>query len=121
MIAWTYFVDVRFGYSKDLNESIIKAITIAEKAKQLNPSLLEVYSLWNAIYFIQGQYDQAIDAGMGKSRLVENFKATLNLEEIQWIEGHAYAYAQNIPYFPLIDFLNRVMQIDEIVIKNPRL
>jgi class 3 adenylate cyclase/tetratricopeptide (TPR) repeat protein len=53
------------------------------------------------------------DAGTGKSRLVEEFKATLDLEEIQWIEGHAYAYSQNIPYFPLSDLLNRVFQIEE--------
>jgi class 3 adenylate cyclase/tetratricopeptide (TPR) repeat protein len=53
------------------------------------------------------------DAGTGKSRLVEEFKATLDLDKIQWIEGHAYAYAQNIPYFPLIDFLNRVFHIEE--------
>jgi class 3 adenylate cyclase/tetratricopeptide (TPR) repeat protein len=53
------------------------------------------------------------DAGTGKSRLVEEFKATLDLAEIQWLEGHAYAYAQNIPYFPMIDLLNRVFQIDE--------
>jgi class 3 adenylate cyclase/tetratricopeptide (TPR) repeat protein len=53
------------------------------------------------------------DAGTGKSRLVEEFKATLDLKEIQWLEGHAYAYAQNIPYFPLIDLLNRVFHIEE--------
>ena len=53
------------------------------------------------------------DAGTGKSRLVEEFKATLDPREIQWQEGHAYAYSQNIPYFPLIDFLNRVFQIEE--------
>jgi len=53
------------------------------------------------------------EAGTGKSRLVEDFKATLDLEEIQWIEGHAYAYSQNIPYFPLIDLLNRVFHIEE--------
>ena len=53
------------------------------------------------------------DAGTGKSRLIEQFKSTLDLEEIQWLEGHAYAYAQNIPYFPLIDLLNRVFQIEE--------
>ncbi len=53
------------------------------------------------------------DAGTGKSRLVEEFKATLDLGEIQWLEGHAYAYSQNIPYFPLIDLLNRVFQIEE--------
>ncbi|MGD2127627.1 MAG: adenylate/guanylate cyclase domain-containing protein, partial [Desulfobacteraceae bacterium] len=53
------------------------------------------------------------DAGTGKSRMVEDFKATLDLEEIQWFEGHAYAYAQNIPYFPLINFLNGVFHIEE--------
>jgi class 3 adenylate cyclase len=53
------------------------------------------------------------DAGTGKSRLVEEFKATLDLEEIQWLEGHAYPYAQNIPYFPMIDLLNRVFGIEE--------
>jgi len=53
------------------------------------------------------------DAGTGKSRLVEEFKASLDLEEIQWLEGHAYAHSQNIPYFPLIDLLNRVLHIEE--------
>jgi len=53
------------------------------------------------------------DAGTGKSRLVEEFKATLDLEENQWIEGHAYAYAQNIPYFPMVDLLSRVFKIEE--------
>ncbi len=31
-------------------------------------------------------------AGMGKSRLIEEFKTQLDLERIQWIEGHAYEY-----------------------------
>ena len=37
----------------------------------------------------------------------------MDLEKIQWREGHAYAYSQNIPYFPLIDLLNRTWQIEE--------
>ncbi len=53
------------------------------------------------------------DAGTGKSRLIEELRNTLNLGEIQWREGHAYAYSQNIPYFPLIDLLNRAWQIRE--------
>ena len=53
------------------------------------------------------------DAGTGKSRLVEEFKASLDHEEIQWLEGHAYAYTQNIPYFPMIDLLNKVFHIKE--------
>jgi class 3 adenylate cyclase/tetratricopeptide (TPR) repeat protein len=53
------------------------------------------------------------DPGTGKSRLIEEFKAALDLEEIQWIEGHAYPYSQNTPYFPLIDLMNRTLQIEE--------
>jgi class 3 adenylate cyclase len=53
------------------------------------------------------------ERGTGKSRLVEEFKATLDLEEIQWLDGQAYAYSQNTPYFPLIDLLNRGFRIKE--------
>ena len=53
------------------------------------------------------------DAGMGKSRLIEDFKATINPDEVQWREGLCYAYSQNIPYFPLMDLLSRAWQITE--------
>jgi class 3 adenylate cyclase/tetratricopeptide (TPR) repeat protein len=52
-------------------------------------------------------------AGTGKSRLVQEFKGSLSLEEIQWLEGHAYPYSQNIPYSPLINLLSRSLQIAE--------
>jgi len=47
------------------------------------------------------------DAGTGKSRLVEEFRNSLDLNTIQWREGHSYGYSQNIPYFPVIDLLSR--------------
>ena len=53
------------------------------------------------------------DAGTGKTRLVEDFKSSLDLEDFQWREGHAYAYAQNIPYSLVIDLLNKVFHIEE--------
>ena len=52
-------------------------------------------------------------AGTGKSRLVGDFKDSLNQQEIQWLEGHAYPYSQNIPYYPLIDLLGKALQIEE--------
>ncbi len=51
--------------------------------------------------------------GTGKSRLVEEFKASLELDKIRWREGHAYPYAQNITFFPLIDLMNRAWKIEE--------
>lgn len=53
------------------------------------------------------------DAGTGKSRLVEELKAGLDLDGIQWREAHCYAYTQNTPYFALIDLLSRAWQIEE--------
>jgi len=53
------------------------------------------------------------ETGIGKTRLVEEFKGTLDLNEIQWLDGQAYAYAQNTPYFPLIDLFKRGFQIKE--------
>jgi class 3 adenylate cyclase/tetratricopeptide (TPR) repeat protein len=53
------------------------------------------------------------DAGTGKSRLVEELKGSLDAEAFQWREGHAYAFTQNIPYFPFTDLLNQAWQIRE--------
>jgi class 3 adenylate cyclase/tetratricopeptide (TPR) repeat protein len=53
------------------------------------------------------------DAGTGKSRLIEEFKKTLDSSRIKWHEGYAYAYSQSIPYFPITDLLSRLFKIDE--------
>jgi len=53
------------------------------------------------------------DAGTGKSRLTREFKDRLNLDKIQWFEGHAYSYTQNTPYYPLIDLLTHAFQLEE--------
>ena len=53
------------------------------------------------------------DPGTGKTRLAEEFRATLDREQFQWMAVHCYGYTQNIPYWPLIDLLNRIWKIDE--------
>ncbi|MGC2433981.1 MAG: AAA family ATPase, partial [Desulfobaccales bacterium] len=53
------------------------------------------------------------EAGTGKSRLIEEFRGTLDLNSINWIEGNAYNYTQNISYYPLIDLLTRELGIEE--------
>jgi class 3 adenylate cyclase len=87
----------------------LKADIIGRKAEltQLREAVEQLRRGRGRIFSICG------DAGTGKSRLIEEFKSSLDLEDIQWIEGHAYAYSQNIPYFPLIDLLNRVLKIEE--------
>lgn len=60
------------------------------------------------------------DPGTGKTRLVEEFRAGLNRKRFQfhWITAHAYGYTQNIPYSPLIGFLNWFWKIQEGIRQN---
>jgi len=78
---------------------------------------MEMYQLGEAVERLRRGKRSIIsvcgDAGTGKSRLVEEFKISLDFKEIQWQEGHSLAYSQSIPYFPLIDLLNRIFQIKE--------
>ena len=88
------------GFQADLIGRTVEMNQLADAARRLkagNGAVLSIYG----------------PAGTGKSRLVKEFKESLNLDEIQWLEGHAYPHSQNIPYSPLIDLLNRSLQIEE--------
>jgi predicted ATPase/class 3 adenylate cyclase len=52
-------------------------------------------------------------AGTGKSRLVHEFKKTLDLKKVQWFDANAYHYTQNTPYYPLIDLLTKAFDIKD--------
>ncbi len=52
-------------------------------------------------------------AGSGKTRLVDELKAGLDLEAVEWRQGAAYAYRSNTPYYPLIDLLKNLWGLKE--------
>lgn len=88
------------GFRAELIGRKAELAQLVEAVEKLRGGKGSVISIWG-------------DAGTGKSRLVEDFKIGLDLNEIQWLEGHAYAYSQTIPYFLLIDFFNRTFLIEE--------
>ena len=88
------------GFRADLIGRDVELAQLREAAEKLREGK-------GAIFSICGE------TGIGKTRLVEEFKGTLDLNEIQWLDGQAYAYAQNIPYFPVIDLFSRGFQIKE--------
>ena len=88
------------GLRSDLVGRNVEMAELSEAVEDLRQGKGRIFSICGA-------------AGTGKSRLVEEFKARLDLEQVQWIEGHAYAYSQNIAYFPLVDLLNRLLHIEE--------
>ena len=52
------------------------------------------------------------EAGMGKSRLVEEFRHSLP-PDWRWLTGIAYDHTRGIPYHPVIDMLNRAWGIQD--------
>jgi class 3 adenylate cyclase/tetratricopeptide (TPR) repeat protein len=89
--------------------SILRSELIGRKAEMedLTEAFKQLGEGKGSIFSICG------DAGTGKSRLVEEFKTKIIGSEIQWVEGHAYTYCQNIPYFPLMDLLSRIFHVEE--------
>ena len=87
----------------------LRAILVGRKAEmaRLTEAVDNLRQEKGAVFSIVGT------AGTGKSRLIEEFEASLDLKEIQWLEGNAFAYAQNIPYFPLMDLISKTIRIDE--------
>ncbi|MFQ5966445.1 MAG: AAA family ATPase [Acidimicrobiia bacterium] len=52
------------------------------------------------------------EAGAGKTRLLSEFRMRLP-DDVQWLEGRAYSYGQNIPYAAVIDLMSEAMGIAE--------
>lgn len=52
------------------------------------------------------------EAGAGKTRLLEEFRKRI-ASEATWVEGRAYPFAQNIPYYAITDLISNNLGIDE--------
>lgn len=52
------------------------------------------------------------EAGSGKTRLLEEFRSKV-ADQVQWLEGRAFAYGENIPYAALIDLISNAVDITE--------
>jgi class 3 adenylate cyclase/tetratricopeptide (TPR) repeat protein len=53
------------------------------------------------------------EPGLGKSRLLYEFRKSLEDERIVWLEGHCVAYGQNAPYLPILEILRANFQIED--------
>jgi len=53
------------------------------------------------------------EAGIGKSRLVAEFRRSLSSEDVIWLEGACLAYAHTIPYVPVLAILRASCGIGE--------
>jgi len=59
------------------------------------------------VVFVSGE------AGIGKSRLILEFKQAVRNDNICWLEGHCSSYGKNIPYLPIIDIIKENFRVKE--------
>ncbi len=62
-LAWTHWHDAWLGFSESPDESIKKAIELANKVENLDDTQAEVHSLLSSIYVHQKQYEKSIAEG----------------------------------------------------------
>ena len=53
------------------------------------------------------------EAGVGKSRLLLEFRQPLPQEEFTYLEGHCIHYGGSMPYLPILDILRSYFEIRE--------
>jgi predicted ATPase/class 3 adenylate cyclase len=53
------------------------------------------------------------DAGVGKSRLLYEFRRSLEGERVTWLEGHCLPYRQATPYVPLLEVFKANFLIED--------
>jgi class 3 adenylate cyclase/tetratricopeptide (TPR) repeat protein len=67
----------------------------------------------------QGGHRQIVgvfgEAGMGKSRLLLEFRRRLQQEDVTYLEGRCLSYGQSILYLPLVDILKKYFAIQDEV------
>lgn len=53
------------------------------------------------------------EAGIGKSRLLHEFRQSLRGEGVTYLEGHCLSYGRDVPYLPVLEVLRRACRIGE--------
>jgi class 3 adenylate cyclase/tetratricopeptide (TPR) repeat protein len=53
------------------------------------------------------------EPGIGKSRIIYEFRRSLEAERVTWLEGHCLGYGQDTPYLPVLEILRASFHIEE--------
>jgi len=53
------------------------------------------------------------EAGIGKSRLIHEFKSSIRDEEINYLEGHCISYGKSFSYLPIVEILKNNFTVDD--------
>ncbi len=53
------------------------------------------------------------EPGVGKSRLLHEFRTSFQAEDVTWLEAHCAPYGQTMPYLPLLEMCKANFNIDD--------
>ena len=77
----------------------------------------ELELLRDCLVRIKRGHGQAVaivgEAGVGKSRLLYEFRRSLEGERVTWLEGHCVAYGKAAPYLPVLEVLRANFAVEE--------
>src|SRR5262249_46638373 len=63
---------------------------------------------------VEGQVVSVVgEAGIGKSRLLHEFKQHLEHEDVTYVEGSCFAYSNSISYLPFIEIMKGFFDLEE--------
>jgi DNA-binding winged helix-turn-helix (wHTH) protein/class 3 adenylate cyclase len=73
-----------------------------------------LHDRWEAVRAGEGQVVSLVGPpGMGKTRLLTEFRGRLAPDQVPWYRGHCLAYGQAIPYLPVRDLLRQLCALVE--------
>lgn len=77
----------------------------------------ELALLQDCLRRVQAGHGQVVgiagEPGLGKSRLVYEFRASIQDDAVDWLEGHCPAYGRTVPYGPILEVLRTEFHIEE--------
>jgi len=77
--------------------------------------LATLHAVWTDVTKGQGQAVGVVgEAGMGKSRLVAEFRASLRHEPHTYVQGHCVSYGQTMAYKPVLALLRHACGITDV-------
>jgi class 3 adenylate cyclase/tetratricopeptide (TPR) repeat protein len=76
--------------------------------------LVTLYACLEKVLQKEGQFVTVVgEAGVGKSRLLYEFRHRLTQENVTVLQGRCHSYGSDIPYLPLIDAMRWGLQLKE--------
>ncbi|MFC1886397.1 adenylate/guanylate cyclase domain-containing protein [Thermodesulfobacteriota bacterium] len=94
-----------------IEASISKGLTRFVGRKKSMPALMEV---WDKARACSGQVVGVVgEAGVGKSRMLLEFRNRLPQNEFTYLEGHCLQYGENMIYLPILELIKSYFDIKE--------